>query len=80
MGKVSERRGKPNWFQYTLNKSRLDNYYWTLAVLSSVNLVLYIFIASCFSYSESASDKDGQAPNDDGSAQPFDENAGCCCC
>ena len=41
VGKVSEMGGKPNWFQYTLNKSRLDHYYWTLTVLCAVNFVLY---------------------------------------
>ncbi|KAM7461228.1 hypothetical protein LguiA_029349 [Lonicera macranthoides] len=46
-GKVSEIGGKPNWFQYTLNKSRLDHYYWTLAVLCAVNFALY-GLAICF--------------------------------
>lgn len=41
VGKVSKMGGKPNWFQYTLNKSRLDHYYWTLAVLCVVNFALY---------------------------------------
>ncbi|KAM7461230.1 hypothetical protein LguiA_029351 [Lonicera macranthoides] len=41
VGKVSEMGGKPNWFQYTLNKSRLDHYYRTLAVLCVVNFSLY---------------------------------------
>uniref|UniRef100_A0A7N2M484 Uncharacterized protein n=1 Tax=Quercus lobata TaxID=97700 RepID=A0A7N2M484_QUELO len=45
VGKVSESGGKPSRFQDTLNKSRLDNYYWTLTVLSSINLVLYILVA-----------------------------------
>ena len=45
VGKISESGGKPSWFQDTLNKSRLDNYYWTLTVLSSINLVLYILVA-----------------------------------
>ena len=50
VGKVSERGGRPNWFQDTLNKSRLDNYYWTLTVLSSINLTLYILVASRYTY------------------------------
>ncbi|XP_059428685.1 protein NRT1/ PTR FAMILY 5.5-like [Corylus avellana] len=36
---------KPSWFQKTLNESHLDNYYWTLAVLSSINLVFSILVA-----------------------------------
>ncbi|XP_057808478.1 protein NRT1/ PTR FAMILY 5.5-like [Salvia miltiorrhiza] len=30
-----------DWFQYTLNKSHLDRYYWVLAGLSGVNLVVF---------------------------------------
>ena len=30
VGKISENGGKPSWFQDTLYKSILDNYYWTL--------------------------------------------------
>ncbi|KHN22727.1 Putative peptide/nitrate transporter [Glycine soja] len=41
IGKVSAIGGNPSWFQDTINKSRLDKYYWSLAVLSSINLVLY---------------------------------------
>ncbi|KAL8148456.1 hypothetical protein AgCh_005721 [Apium graveolens] len=46
VGKVSERGGtSPNWFRHSLNESRLDKYYWTLAVISSLNLLLYIIVA-----------------------------------
>jgi peptide/histidine transporter 3/4 len=41
VGKVSANGGRPNWFQFTLNRSRLDRYYWTLSVLCAVNLALY---------------------------------------
>ncbi|KAL3839417.1 hypothetical protein ACJIZ3_024008 [Penstemon smallii] len=50
VGKISERGGSPNWFQFTLNRSRLDRYYWVLAGLSSVNLVVYILVASFYRY------------------------------
>ncbi|XP_050243862.1 protein NRT1/ PTR FAMILY 5.5-like isoform X2 [Quercus robur] len=50
VGKFSERGGRTNWFQDTLNKSRLDNYYWTLTVLSSINLFLYILVALQYTY------------------------------
>ncbi|KAG8377006.1 hypothetical protein BUALT_Bualt09G0123300 [Buddleja alternifolia] len=50
VGKISERGGRSNWFQYTLNRSRLDRYYWVLAVLSSVNLIIFILVASCYRY------------------------------
>ncbi|KAL8039207.1 hypothetical protein ABFX02_10G019800 [Erythranthe guttata] len=50
VGKVSERGGKRNWFQFTLNRSRLDRYYWVLAGLGSVNLVFFVVVASCYRY------------------------------
>ncbi|XP_011094983.1 protein NRT1/ PTR FAMILY 5.5 [Sesamum indicum] len=50
VGKISERGGKPNWFQPTLNMSRLDRYYWVLAALSSVNLLVFILVASMYRY------------------------------
>ncbi|KAF4353351.1 hypothetical protein CsatB_000500 [Cannabis sativa] len=34
-----------SWFQDTLNRSRLDKYYWVLATLSAANFVLYILLA-----------------------------------
>ncbi|KAK1399417.1 hypothetical protein POM88_009280 [Heracleum sosnowskyi] len=39
------KRGKTSWFKHTINQSRLDRYYWTLAVISSLNLFLYILVA-----------------------------------
>ncbi|XP_043692911.1 protein NRT1/ PTR FAMILY 5.7-like [Telopea speciosissima] len=50
--KVSEMGGRQGWFQFILNQSRLDNYYWTLAVLSTINLVLFVFIACYFPYKD----------------------------
>ncbi|EPS61330.1 hypothetical protein M569_13469, partial [Genlisea aurea] len=39
---VTEKMGsKKSWFQRTLNKSRLDKYYWGLAVLSTANLLFW---------------------------------------
>ncbi|CAI9766227.1 unnamed protein product [Fraxinus pennsylvanica] len=52
VGKISEKGGRQNWFQYTLNKSRLDRYYWVLAALSSVNLLVFILIACIYKYKD----------------------------
>ncbi|KAL2509909.1 Protein NRT1/PTR FAMILY 5.5 [Forsythia ovata] len=41
VGKISEIGGK-NWFQYTLNRSRLDRYYWTLSALGALNIVVSV--------------------------------------
>ena len=43
--KISSRRENPSWFQDTLNRSRLDNYYWVLAALTTANMVLYILVS-----------------------------------
>ncbi|KAL2484755.1 Protein NRT1/PTR FAMILY 5.5 [Abeliophyllum distichum] len=41
VGKISEIGGK-NWFQYTLNRSRLDRYYWTLSALGALNIIVSV--------------------------------------
>ncbi|CAI9095972.1 OLC1v1032024C2 [Oldenlandia corymbosa var. corymbosa] len=48
-GRASRRNGKP-WFQHSLNESRLDRYYWTLAGLSAVNLVWFAGWAMWYPY------------------------------
>ncbi|XP_050380925.1 protein NRT1/ PTR FAMILY 5.5-like [Argentina anserina] len=44
VGQISSIGGKPSWFQYTINRSRLDNYYWTLAALCATNLFCFMFL------------------------------------
>ena len=68
VSKVSERGGRQSWFQDTLNKSRLDNYYWTLTVLSSINLILYILVASRYTYKDPPNEDDEKATKNEGSA------------
>lgn len=34
VGRISERAEQRNWFQETVDGSRLDRYYWVLAVLT----------------------------------------------
>ncbi|KAI3771310.1 hypothetical protein L6452_02472 [Arctium lappa] len=78
VGKVSERNQKSNWFQPTLNKSHLDRYYWTLAGVSAVNLVIYVIVASFYKYKESWGDGDHEAEAGEIS-EGFEDNAKCCC-
>ncbi|KAL2479504.1 Protein NRT1/PTR FAMILY 5.5 [Abeliophyllum distichum] len=78
-GKISERGGKLNWFQHTLNRSRLDKYYWTLAWLAAINLVIFIVVAIFYRYKESEL-QDLGAPEFGETDEPFDDNAKCCCC
>ncbi|CAK9151428.1 unnamed protein product [Ilex paraguariensis] len=46
---VTEKGGR-SWFGKTLNSSRLDNFYWLLAAITTVNLMVYVFIARRYSY------------------------------
>jgi peptide/histidine transporter 3/4 len=68
---------KPSWFQDTLHKSRLDNYYWTLAVLSSINLFLSIWVAIWYSYQHSSIDEI-RTPGYQESVTPYNEDEHCC--
>ncbi|XP_057537957.1 protein NRT1/ PTR FAMILY 5.5-like isoform X2 [Amaranthus tricolor] len=52
VGRISKKISGINWFQSTLNKSRLDNYYWVLAALSAVNLVGFVLLAWFYRYRE----------------------------
>ncbi|XP_071723031.1 protein NRT1/ PTR FAMILY 5.5-like isoform X2 [Rutidosis leptorrhynchoides] len=77
-GKVSEKNDKPNWFQFSLNRSHLDRYYWVLAALSAANLVVYVVIALFYKYKESPDDVD---EGEGGQMDPgFNDNAKFCCC
>ncbi|KAL4346639.1 hypothetical protein GQ457_17G006700 [Hibiscus cannabinus] len=62
IGKISESGGHLSWFQDTLNRSRLDKYYWTLAVLVSVNLALYTWAAFRFKYKDSSEFESPESP------------------
>ncbi|XP_076941227.1 protein NRT1/ PTR FAMILY 5.5-like [Bidens hawaiensis] len=77
VGKVSEKNGKPNWFQYTLNRSRLDRYYWVLAALSAVNLVVYVVVACFYKYKEPS---DGDDEDGEGGEMREDFQEKTCCC
>ncbi|XP_042486391.1 protein NRT1/ PTR FAMILY 5.5 isoform X3 [Macadamia integrifolia] len=79
--KVSKRGGRQGWFQYTLNRSRLDNYYWTLAALSAINLVFFAVVASCYSYKDGEiEDDEDDLSEDEETSAPYDDSASCCCC
>ncbi|KAL9170749.1 hypothetical protein ABFS82_04G167200 [Erythranthe guttata] len=47
VGKISERVGGRNWFEHTLNESRLDNYFLVLACLSGASLIVLVFVGLC---------------------------------
>ncbi|KAL6519161.1 hypothetical protein OROGR_018481 [Orobanche gracilis] len=71
VGKASEKNGNQNWFQHTLNRSRLDKYYWTLAALSSVSFVLLSLAAMMYPYKSTLFD--------DADTGNVEEVSSCCC-
>ncbi|KAK9153548.1 hypothetical protein Sjap_001028 [Stephania japonica] len=80
VGHISKRGGKPGWFKDTLNKSRLDNYYWVLSVLSSVGLLLFIALAARYSYGQPAEPEEKQAEEENDNADDCCKEILCCSC
>ncbi|XP_031103200.1 uncharacterized protein LOC116006846 [Ipomoea triloba] len=72
VAKISESVSGKSWIQKEVSDSRLENYYWLLAVLCSVNIVYYVLAAIC--YTRKAMTAAGDAPH-----QPRDKT-GCCSC
>ncbi|XP_004492370.1 protein NRT1/ PTR FAMILY 5.6-like [Cicer arietinum] len=46
---MTKKNGK-SWFGKDLNSSRLDKFYWLLAVIATLNLFLFVFFARRYSY------------------------------
>lgn len=46
---ITEESGK-SWFGKDLNSSRLDYFYWLLAIITAVNLCVYVFVARSYTY------------------------------
>lgn len=81
VGRISERGGEnPNWFGFTLNRSRLDRYYWVLAGMSSVNLAVFVLVASCYRYKNRAASNEDEADAGDGAGGGGGEGYLCCFC
>ncbi|XP_018624967.1 protein NRT1/ PTR FAMILY 5.5 isoform X3 [Nicotiana tomentosiformis] len=53
VSKVSQRGNKVSWLQDTLNKSRVDKYYWTLSWLLAIAFVLFVVISLWHAYRRS---------------------------
>ncbi|RRT80984.1 hypothetical protein B296_00013889 [Ensete ventricosum] len=48
--RVTSRGGRGSWFAKELNKSRLDLFYWLLAIIGTLNLCCYVLLARRYSY------------------------------
>lgn len=47
---ITTRNGGTSWFVSNLNRCHLDYFYWLLAVLTAVNMCLYVVVAKNFTY------------------------------
>lgn len=50
-------RGRQSWFCDDMRESRLDKYYWLLALLSAVSALIYVILCKCY---KSRSDLDNE--------------------
>ncbi|XP_076941226.1 protein NRT1/ PTR FAMILY 8.1-like [Bidens hawaiensis] len=50
VAKVTTKNGKPGWIADNLNEGHLDYFFGLLAILSLLNLVVYVFIAKSYTY------------------------------
>jgi len=48
--RVSTKNGKPGWIPNNLNRGHLDYFFWTLAVLSVLNIGFYLACANWYKY------------------------------
>ncbi|KAL5709388.1 hypothetical protein ACHQM5_020085 [Ranunculus cassubicifolius] len=47
---LSSKGGKNSWFGKDINHSRLDKFYWLLAIMNAVNICIFVVIARRYSY------------------------------
>ena len=47
---IVERASKGRWFGSNLNRSKLDYFYWLLAILSAINLCCFVYMTRIYTY------------------------------
>ncbi|OEL32021.1 Protein NRT1/ PTR FAMILY 8.1 [Dichanthelium oligosanthes] len=52
--RITTRHGELGWIPDNLNRGRLDYFFWLLAVLSLINFLVYLLIASWYKYKKTA--------------------------
>ena len=65
LDKITAKEDSPSWFQDTLNRSRLDNYYWLLSALSAVTFVLYILLAIWYGHEGIITEEDMESEKEE---------------
>lgn len=48
--KLSTKNGKAGWIPNNLNRGHLDYFFWTIAVLSVLNIIFYLFVSHFYTY------------------------------
>ncbi|OVA17638.1 Proton-dependent oligopeptide transporter family [Macleaya cordata] len=62
-GKASKLGGRPSWFADTINRSHLDQFYRTLTILCLLNLFLYAYISTSYTYKRLTKDQEQVSGN-----------------
>ncbi|XP_026414077.1 protein NRT1/ PTR FAMILY 5.6-like isoform X1 [Papaver somniferum] len=55
--RVSGMNGRSSWFGKDMNESRIDNFYWLLAGMNGMNLIVYTLLARKYTYNNSIKNK-----------------------
>ncbi|XP_019186484.1 PREDICTED: protein NRT1/ PTR FAMILY 5.6-like [Ipomoea nil] len=79
VAKISKSVTGKSWIQKEVTDGRLENYYWVLAVLSSINTVYYVIAAICYTRKLKKALKIKKAAGD-APQQPRPGKTGCCSC
>nr|GMC69275.1 protein NRT1/ PTR FAMILY 5.5-like [Ipomoea batatas] len=80
VARISKSVTGKSWIQKEVTDSRLENYYWVLTVLSSINIVYYVFAAIWYTIKlREATKNNDDAAAGDHPQQPRGET-GCCSC
>ncbi|KAI3987109.1 hypothetical protein MKX01_036899 [Papaver californicum] len=55
--RISGMNGRSSWFGKDMNESRIDNFYWLLAGMNGMNLIVYTLLARNYTYKNSTKNK-----------------------
>lgn len=53
---ITTKNGRLGWIPDNLNRGHLDYFFWLLAILSVINFLVYLLIASRYTYKKTADD------------------------
>lgn len=53
---ITTKNGRLGWIPDNLNRGHLDYFFWLLAILSVINFLVYLLVASWYTYKKTADD------------------------